>query len=75
MAHDTVVSTTTAPLMAYDFTTFCHQYDTSKSKMYELCRLGKGPKRRWLGGKLLIGRADAIAWFESLPAHQGDRAA
>ena len=75
MARDTTVSDTSTLAGAFDFTSFCIAYDTSKSKCYQLWKRGKGPKRRWLDGKLLIGHADAIAWFESLPAHQGDMAA
>ena len=75
MARDTTVSDTSTLAGAYDFSSFVAAYDTSKSKCYQLWREGRGPKRRWLDGKLLIGYADAEAWFTGLPDHHGDRAA
>lgn len=71
MANDTIKDASTLS-GAFDITSFCAAYDTSKSKLYQLWEKGCGPKRRWLGGKLLIGHADAQAWFEGLPNHEGD---
>jgi len=41
---------------------FCYRNDLSKSFYYEIKRKGKGPRERWVDGKVLITPEDELAW-------------
>ncbi len=51
---------------AYTIAHFCKVYDLSTRSLYRAWALGRGPCRRKCGGRVLIGRADARAWFDDL---------
>jgi len=52
---------------AYTPQEFCSAYRIGRSKFYELVRCG-ALKTRKVGGKTLVGAADAKDWFEGLPS-------